>query len=82
MYLKEIRKSRGMSVEELATTIGLKIRTIRSWEQGTREPCIRDLIILANTLDCSLDDLVGRTKERGDRHGSGRSREDKFSRNA
>ena len=34
--LKAARQAKGITQQELATTLGLSIGTIREWEQGTR----------------------------------------------
>ena len=36
--IKLLRKQTGMNQEEFAKYLGLKVRTLRSWEQGTRNP--------------------------------------------
>lgn len=36
--VKKLRKSLGMSQSEFSARFGLKIDTLRKWEQGVREP--------------------------------------------
>ncbi len=74
MQLKAIRKQRKIRAEDLAERLGVSIWTIRGYESGKREPDIPTLIKLADELECTIDTLVGRTKERGDHDDSGRRR--------
>ena len=74
MEIKAIRRERSISREALAEAVGVSVFTIRNWEQGQREPSIAHLIKMADFLHCTIDTLVGRTKERGDHDDSGRRR--------
>lgn len=56
--LKEIRKIKGYSQEELAEKLGLNKFTISKYEQGTREPDLNTLEKIKIALDCSYDDLL------------------------
>jgi transcriptional regulator with XRE-family HTH domain len=56
--LRELRKSNYASQEALADAATLHRTQIGSLEQGKREPGLLTLLILANTLDVSLDRLV------------------------
>ena len=56
--LKEIRKIRGYSQEELAEKLGLNKFTISKYEQGTREPDLNTLEKIKIALNCSYDDLL------------------------
>lgn len=56
--LKEIRKVKGYSQEELAEKLGLNKFTISKYEQGTREPDLNTLEKIKIALDCSYDDLL------------------------
>ena len=61
MRLKEIRKSKGISQLKMAIDLNTSQNTISRYETGNREPCINDLIKIADYLDVSIDYLVGRT---------------------
>ena len=57
--LKELRKAKGFSQEELSKSSGIPVKTIQSWEQGVRMP--RDIYVierLCNALEISIDDLL------------------------
>jgi len=59
--LKAIRRQRGKTQRELAEYLGMKIRSYQFYEGGEREPPIDKLIAIADYLDVSIDELVGRT---------------------
>lgn len=61
MRLKEIRKSKGISQLKMAIDLNTSQNTISRYETGDREPCINDLIKIADYFDVSIDYLVGRT---------------------
>lgn len=75
-HLKEIRLSKGMTVEELSEATGLTRTQIWHYEAGRRDPDLESLCSLADVFDVSLDYLV-RGKEK-DRPG-GRSLQDLIS---
>lgn len=56
--LKQARKEKGLSQEELANLIGLKVGTVSKYEQGDRTPGIGKLQLIANALDCDTSRLV------------------------
>ena len=58
--LKELRLARGMTQSELADAVGLSFQAICTYELGTREPSLDTLRKLAEALDCTLDELIGR----------------------
>lgn len=59
--LKALRKQRGMSQTELAYKAGVHVATIRRAEQGLATPRGNALIKIADALDVSIDELVGRS---------------------
>ena len=63
MRLKEIRKSRGMSQLQLALELNTNQNTISRYENGEREPGIKELIMIADFFDISVDYLIGRTEK-------------------
>ena len=56
--LKQARKEKGLSQEELANLIGLKVGTVSKYEQGDRTPGIGKLQLIANTLECDTSQFV------------------------
>ncbi len=56
--IKNIRKERGLSQEQLAKLCGLNRNSIYNYENGRRSPKSEDLIKIANALDISLNELT------------------------
>lgn len=56
--LKQARKEKGLSQEELANLIGLKVGTVSKYEQGDRTPGIGKLQLIANALGCDTSRFV------------------------
>ena len=59
--LRKVRMDRHLTQQKLAEMIGLALRSYQCYEQGTREPPMDMLIKLSNTLDVSVDYLLGRS---------------------
>ena len=52
------RETIGMSDEELARRLGIKLKTVRSWEEDLSEPRANKLQMLAGVLNVSLRWLI------------------------
>ena len=61
MRIKEIRKAKRITQIKMAMELDMCQNTLSRYETGVREPGINDLIRIADYLNVSLDDLVGRT---------------------
>jgi transcriptional regulator with XRE-family HTH domain len=60
--LKELRKERGLTQDELSKLSGISFPTISRYEKGKRdEPKLTILKTLANYFDVTIDYLVGDT---------------------
>ena len=59
--LKELMAARGLTVPTLVERSGVPERYIRRYRNTDTEPKLRHLISLADALEVSLDELVGRT---------------------
>ena len=59
--LKRIRKSKGLSQEELAIKLNVVRQTVSKWENGLSVPDSDMLITLADELDTSVSVLLGET---------------------
>ena len=57
--IKRIRKSKGLSQEELAIKLNVVRQTVSKWENGLSIPDSSMLIILANELDTTVSELLG-----------------------
>ena len=66
--IKTIRKSKGLSQEELALKINVVRQTISKWEQGLSVPDSELLVSLSNVLDTPISTLLGEniTKQKED----------------
>ena len=60
--LREFRKSKKITQQELADRLGIKRNTYSDWENGKTEPTFEILVKLADLFDVSLDWLFGRDK--------------------
>lgn len=58
--LRRCRESRGFSQNMLAEKMGVSKIFISALENGNRQIPVDRLIQIANILNCSLDELVGR----------------------
>jgi transcriptional regulator with XRE-family HTH domain len=63
MRLYELRNSHGITQKQLAEAIGVTIRTITNYENGSRKPDIDTLIAIADYFRVSLDYLCGLTDD-------------------
>ena len=61
--IKNIRKSKGFSQEELARRLNVVRQTVSKWEQGTSVPDSEMLIRLAEVLETPVSVLLGETVE-------------------
>ena len=57
--IKRIRKSKGLSQEELAIKLNVVRQTVSKWENGLSVPDSSMLIILAGELDTTVSELLG-----------------------
>lgn len=56
--LKEARKRKGYTQEELAYCLNVTPMTIYRYESGRRIPNARVLKQIAQALDCNVDDIL------------------------
>lgn len=63
MRLKELRKARKLSQLKVALDLHTNQNTISRYETGEREPCLSDLVMLADYFDVSVDYLLERTDD-------------------
>lgn len=59
--IKSIRKSKGLSQEELAVKLNVVRQTISKWEQGLSVPDSEMLISISEVLETSVSTLLGET---------------------
>ena len=58
--IKQLRKQKGISQQELAAMINVTQAAISQWELGSAKPTIENLVLLAKIFDCKVDDLIGK----------------------
>lgn len=61
MRLKELRKQRHITQLKLAIDLNMNQNTISRYETGEREAGYRELIIIADYFNVSIDYLLGRS---------------------
>ena len=59
--LKELRKEHGYTIEQFADMVGISKSTLGYYENDKRMPDIEILARIANVLNVSADNLIGRT---------------------
>ena len=60
--LNQTRKQKGYTAQQMADILSVAIRTYRHYESNTTFPSPDTLIKIADTLDVSIDYLLGRTE--------------------
>lgn len=56
--IKRIRKSKGLTQNQLSEKLEVAEVTIRKWENGEREPNLETIRKIANTLEVPLGELI------------------------
>ncbi|MDR0861380.1 MAG: helix-turn-helix domain-containing protein [Oscillospiraceae bacterium] len=62
--LKQLRRDRDITQEELAKFLGVSFQTVSKWERGDCYPDITMLPLLAGYFNVTVDDLLGMDKIR------------------
>ncbi len=60
--IREYRKQRKWTQEELAKRLGVERSAVAKWESGKSQPQAARLVALAEIFGCSVDELLGRGK--------------------
>ena len=60
MKIQELRIEMGFSQRELAQKLKVSPGNLCDWEKGRTQPDVTKLIEIADALDVSIDELVGR----------------------
>lgn len=66
MNLKEIRKKKEMTQEDVATAIGMSNQAIHYYENNLREPNLATLKKLSNVLGVTVDELIWEEEKEAD----------------
>ncbi|QLF55200.1 helix-turn-helix domain-containing protein [Streptococcus sp. oral taxon 061] len=67
IVLKELRKQKKLTQTELASKLNISQKSYSNWESGKAEPTLDNIIKLANILDTTTDELLGRQVNFGDK---------------
>lgn len=62
MEIKRLREAAGLRQYELAERMGVKQASVSAWESGLAMPSAANLLKLADVLDCTVDELLGRKR--------------------
>jgi transcriptional regulator with XRE-family HTH domain len=66
--IRQLRKERNVTAEQLAVRIERGSQTVFRWETGETSPRMKDIALIADTLGVALSDLLkGVTEEIVDR---------------
>lgn len=60
--IAELRENKGLTQEELATTLGITRAALSHYEKNRRKPDFEILNQLADLFEVSIDYLIGRTE--------------------
>ena len=64
--LKQARKARGLTAQQMADALGTGLRNYRKYESGDARPTLDGLVIIADMLEVSTDYMLSRdTTEKG-----------------
>lgn len=66
--MKQNRRARGMTQEDLAEALGCSVGYISNMERGTTKISLTTLAKIADTLHCDLGELVVGTSMRGEHY--------------
>jgi len=57
-FLKELRREKSMTQEELGERVGVTNKTISKWENGNYMPPIDILMLLSEIYGVSINDII------------------------
>ena len=63
MNIKQLRKRRGITQEELAEYLSVHVNTIRLWERGISEPRTSDIKKLCEVFNCTEAEFLNGSSE-------------------
>lgn len=66
--IKKARVERGYTILDLSRKTGITFQALYRWEKGENYPNVYNLIPIADALNISLDELVGRTVKADERN--------------
>ena len=72
LFLKELRKEKQLTQEQLAERFGVTSRSVSRWETGSNMPDLSILVELADFYDVDIRDIID-----GERNGEDMNKEEK-----
>lgn len=60
LNMRKLRKAKGMTQTELGNCVSATTRQIGAWERGENELPLDYAYMIADALDCTIDELVNR----------------------
>ena len=60
--MKELRKAKNITQLKMALDLNMSQNTISRYENGEREPGLKELVQIADYFDVSVDYLLSRTE--------------------
>lgn len=66
--LKDLRRAKGVTQADLAQMVGVTQSLVAQWERGAVMPSAAKLPLLAEVLNCIIDELFGRSPPDGKRN--------------
>ena len=65
-FLKELRKEKGLTQEQLGEKVGVTNKTVSRWETGAYMPPVECLVILSDIYTVSINEIVAGQRLRED----------------
>ena len=65
LFLKDLRKEKGITQEELAQLIGVSSRSVSRWETGSNMPDISLLSAIADYYDVDVREIIDGERKSG-----------------
>lgn len=56
--IKKIRLQLGLSQSEFAEKTGIKKKTLQFWEQGRRNPSLKNSMLISQALNLKIEELI------------------------
>lgn len=63
LVMRDIRKKKGYTQEQLAGAVGATKRQIGAWERGENDMPMDYAVAIADELGCSIDQIAGRSTQ-------------------
>ena len=58
--IRRLRKEKQLTQEQLAEAAEISLSFLGHIERGTRKPSVQTIVLIADALGCSVDEILGR----------------------